>query len=65
MERIVGFNRHVQEIMFVHLNNDAQFYKRNKNIKYNMYICNRSNIPTNEGMEKYEYVVIKRNRIWK
>ena len=30
-----------------------------KNIKYNMYICNRSNISTIERMEKYEYTVIK------
>ena len=59
MERIVGFNKHVQEIMFTHLSNDARLYKRNKNIKYNMYICNRSNISTNERMEKYEYTVIK------
>ena len=44
MKRIVGFNKHVQEIMFTHLSNDAQLYKKNKNIKYDMYICNRSNI---------------------
>ena len=50
MKRIVGFNRHVQEITFTHLNNNARLYKRNKNIKYN--ICNRRIILTKERMEK-------------
>ena len=38
------FNKHVQEIMFTHLSNNAQLYKKNKNIKYNMFIYNGSNI---------------------
>ena len=32
------FNKHVQEIMFAHLSNNAQLYKENKIIKYNMFM---------------------------
>ena len=40
-ERFVRFNKHVQEITFTHfISNDARLYKKNKNIKYNMFICN-------------------------
>ena len=41
------FNKQVQEITFAHLSNNAQLYKENKNIKYNMFIRNRLNICTN------------------
>ena len=37
-------NKHVQEITFTHLSNNARLYKENKNIKYIMFICNGSNI---------------------
>ena len=40
------FNKHAQEIMLTLLSNNAQLYKENKNIKYNMFICNRLNICT-------------------
>ena len=40
------FNKHVQEITFAYLSNNTQLYKENKIIKYNMFICNGSNICT-------------------
>ena len=50
--------KHVQEITFTHLkSNDTRLYKENKDMRYNMFICNGSNIYI-EGL----YQQIKRQK---
>ena len=55
--------KHVQEITSTHLKcNDARMYKENISMKYNVFICNGSNIyrriiSTYERIKRYDYTV--------